>query len=62
LRYDREARLWARMPPEFIAAVKAFAFQFGVPLVRYVRDMICDQVLQRGAAFRERGAAFESSH
>ena len=52
------ARLWLRMPPEYIAALKAFAFQSGVPLAEYVRGMVHDHILQRGAAFRERGAAF----
>ena len=45
------------MLPEFIAALKAFAFQSNVPLAEYVRGMVHDQILQRGAAFRERGAA-----
>lgn len=51
------ARLWARMPPEYLAALKAFAFQSDVPLAEYVRGMVHDHILQRGAAFRERGAA-----
>jgi hypothetical protein len=54
------ARLWARMPPEYLAALKAFAFQSGVPLAEYVRGMVHDHILQRGAAFRERGAALRA--
>jgi hypothetical protein len=54
------ARLWARMPPEYLAALKAFAFQSGVPLAEYVRGMIHDHILQRGAALRERGAALRA--
>ena len=54
------ARLWARMPPEYLAALKAFAFQSNVPLAEYVRDMVHDHILQRGAAFRERGAALRA--
>jgi predicted DNA binding CopG/RHH family protein len=46
------------MPPEYIAAVKAFASQDGVSFAEYVRDMFHDHILVRGAAFRERGAAF----
>ena len=46
------------MPPEYIAALKAFAFQSGVSLAEYVRITVHDRILQRGAAFRERGAAF----
>ena len=45
-------RLWARMPPEYVAALKAFAFQSGVPLAEYVRGMVHDHILQRGAALR----------
>jgi hypothetical protein len=48
------------MPPEYLAALKAFAFQSGVPLAEYVRGMVHDHILQRGAAFRERGAAFRA--
>jgi hypothetical protein len=48
------------MPPEYIAALKAFAFQSGVPLAEYVRDMVHDHILQRGAAFRERGAGLRA--
>ena len=54
------ARLWARMPPEYLAALKAFAFQSNVPLAEYVRGMVHDHILQRGAAFRERGAALRA--
>ena len=54
------ARLWARMPPEYLVALKAFAFQSGVPLAEYVRGMVHDHILQRGAAFRERGAALRA--
>ena len=49
-----------RMPPEYIAAPKAFAFQSSVPLAEYVRGMVDDHILQRGAAFRERGAALRA--
>ena len=52
------ARLWARMPPQYLTALKAFALQSDVPLAEYVRGMVHDHILQRGAAFRERGAAF----
>jgi len=48
------------MPPEYLAALKAFAFQSGVPLAEYVRGMVHDHILQRGAAFRERGAALRT--
>ena len=54
------ARLWARMPPEYLAALKAFAFQSNVPLAEYVRGVVHDHILQRGAAFRERGAALRA--
>ena len=53
-------RLWARMPPEYLAALKAFAFQSGVPLVQYVRRMVHDHILERGAGLRERGAALRA--
>ncbi|TLN09533.1 hypothetical protein FDZ71_10060 [bacterium] len=48
------------MPPEYLAALKAFAFQSGVPLAEYVRGMVHDHILQSGAAFRERGAALRA--
>jgi hypothetical protein len=48
------------MPPEYIAALKAFAFQSGVSLAEYVRITVHDRILQRGAASRERGAAFRA--
>jgi hypothetical protein len=48
------------MPPEYLAALKAFAFQSGVPLAEYVRGMVHDHILQRGAALRERGAALRA--
>jgi hypothetical protein len=48
------------MPPEYLAALKAFAFQSGVPLAEYVRGIVHDHILQRGAAFRERGAALRA--
>jgi len=54
------ARLWARMPPEYLAALKAFAFQSGVPLAEYVRGMVHDHILERGAGLRERGAALRA--
>jgi hypothetical protein len=54
-----EARLaGVRMPPEYIAALKGFAFLDGVPLAEYVRGMAHDEILKRGASFRERGTAF----
>jgi hypothetical protein len=46
------------MAPEYIAAVKALASQDDVSFAEYVRDMFHDHILVRGAAFRERGAAF----
>jgi len=48
------------MPPEYIAALKAFAFQDGVSFAEYVRGMVHDHILERGAVFRERGAAFRA--
>ena len=45
------------MPPEYIAALKALAFQTGVSLAEYVRITVHDRILERGAASRERGAA-----
>jgi hypothetical protein len=54
------ARLWARMPSEYLMALKAFAFQSGVPLAEYVRGMVHDHILERGAGFRERGAALRA--
>jgi hypothetical protein len=53
-------KLKVRVPPEYLTALKAFAFQSGVPLAEYVRGMVHDHILQRGAAFRERGAAFRA--
>jgi len=55
------ARLWARMPPEYLMALRAFAFQSGVPLAEYVRGMVHDHILERGAGLRERGAALRAS-
>jgi hypothetical protein len=52
--------LWARMPPEYLAGLKAFALQSGVPLAEYVRSMVHDHILQSGAAPRESGAAFRA--
>jgi hypothetical protein len=43
-------------PPEYIAALKAFAYQEGVPVSEYVREMVHDHILQREARFRETGA------
>jgi hypothetical protein len=40
-----------------VEALKAFALQSGVPLAEYVRGMIHEHILQRGAGLRERGAA-----
>jgi hypothetical protein len=36
---------------------RAYPFQSGVSLAEYVRIMVHDRILQRGAASRERGAA-----
>jgi len=55
-----DVRLCARMPPEYIAALKVFAFQTGVPLAEYVRVMVHDHILQRGAGFRESGAGLRA--
>jgi hypothetical protein len=63
-RAGRKTSAWnmlkVRVPPEYLAALKAFAFQSGAPLAEYVRGMVHDHILQRGAAFRERGAAFRA--
>jgi hypothetical protein len=48
------------MPPEYLAALKAFALQSDVPLAEHVRGMVHDHILQRGAASRERGAALRA--
>jgi len=48
------------MPPEYIAALKAFAFQDGVSFAEYVRGMVHDHILERGVAFRERGVALRA--
>jgi len=48
------------MPPEYIAALKAFAFQGDVSLAEYVRGMAYDEILKKGASFRERGASFRA--
>jgi hypothetical protein len=48
------------MPPEYIAALKGFAFLDGVPLAEYVRGMAHDEILKRGASFQERGTAFRA--
>jgi hypothetical protein len=48
------------MPPEYLMALKAFAFQSGVPLAEYVRGMVHDHILERGAGLRERGAALRA--
>ena len=56
-----EARLpQILMPPEYIAGVKAFAFQDGVSFAEYVRRMFHDEILERGASFRESGASFRA--
>ena len=39
------------MPPSYVAALKAFAFQDDVSFAEYVRDMIHDHILERGASF-----------
>ena len=54
------ARLRARVPPEYLAALKAFAFQSGVPLAEYIRGIVRDHILERGAGLRERGAALRA--
>ena len=43
-----------------VAALRVFAFQSDVPLTEYVRNMVHDHILQRGAAFRERGGALRA--
>ena len=48
------------MPPEYIAALKGFAFLDGVPLAEYVRGMAHDEILKRDASFRERDTAFRA--
>jgi hypothetical protein len=48
------------MPPEYVTALKAFAFQSGVSLAEYVRIIVHDHILERGATFRERGATFRA--
>jgi len=48
------------MPPEYIAALKAFAFIDGVSLAEFVRSMAHDEILKRGASFREGGTAFRA--
>jgi len=50
------ARLWARMRPERITALKAFASKSGIPGAECVRQMVREHILQRGARFRESGA------
>jgi len=40
------------MPPEYIAALKAFAYQEGVPVSEYVRETVHDHILQKGARLR----------
>jgi hypothetical protein len=46
------AKLWVRMPPGYVTALKAFAFQSGVPLAEYVRGMVHEHILERGGALR----------
>jgi hypothetical protein len=48
------------MPPEYVAALKVFAFQSDVPLAEYVRGLAHDHILERGGAFRERGGALRA--
>ena len=40
------------MPPEYLAALRVFAFQDSVSFAGYVRGMVHDHILERGAAFR----------
>ena len=54
------AKLWVRMSPEYVAALKALAFQSDVPLAEYVRGLVHDHILERGGAFRERGGALRA--
>jgi hypothetical protein len=54
------ARLWARMLPQYLAALKAFASQSGVPLAEYVHGRVYDHSFERGAGLRERGAALRA--
>jgi len=44
------------MPSEYVAALKVFAHEDGVPVSEYVREMVREHILQRGARFRESGA------
>jgi hypothetical protein len=37
------------MPPEYIAALKGFAFLDGVPLAEYVRGIAHDEILTRSS-------------
>jgi hypothetical protein len=53
-------KLWVRMPPEYVAALKVFAFQSDVPLAEYVRGIVHDHILERGGAFRERGGGLRA--
>jgi hypothetical protein len=50
-----------RMPPEYMAALKLFAFQDGVSLLEYVRELFHDHILQRGGRFQRKRGRFESS-
>ncbi len=43
-----------------VAALRALAFQFDVPLAEYVRDIVHDHILESGGAFRERGGALRA--
>jgi hypothetical protein len=54
------ARFEIRTPPEYVAALKAFALLDCVPLAKCVRGMAHDEILKRGASFRERGIAFRA--
>jgi hypothetical protein len=53
-------RFEIRAPPEYIAALKAFAFQDGVSFPEYVRGLFHDHILQRGGAFREKGGVLRA--
>jgi len=44
------------MPPGYMAALKVFAHEDGVPVSEYVREMVREHILQRGARFMEPGA------
>jgi hypothetical protein len=54
------ARLWVQMLPVYLAALKLFVFQDGLLLAEYARGVAHDEILKRGASFRERGTALRA--